>query len=254
MLIRVTKEHIHQGKPGKEAGLTTVICGTFRRDPEGLKASLELLRDLNCKVLSPPNADVAREESGFVYMRGEEQRTPESLEFAHLDAIQRAHFVWLHDPNGYVGLSAALEVGFARAVGVPVFCATQPEDIVLKSLVTPVDSPRDVGPRLLRTVPAPGVRAFQHYYRRVATQRGYETEGARDCLLLMVEEIGELARSVRKSTGLIRHGREVDADEAKELADVFIYVVHMANILNVDLSTIVQRKELANLDRFLRNP
>ena len=35
------------------------------------------------------------------------------------------------------------------------------------------------------------------------------------------------------------------------LSDVFIYVVHMANILNIDLGKAVQAKEILNIKKIL---
>jgi NTP pyrophosphatase (non-canonical NTP hydrolase) len=65
----------------------------------------------------------------------------------------------------------------------------------------------------------------------------------------MVEEVGELARALRKREKLMRHGPSHDVDEANELADVFLYVVHMANVLGLDLGRIVRDKELLNLEK-----
>ena len=67
----------------------------------------------------------------------------------------------------------------------------------------------------------------------------------------MVEEVGELARALRKREGLTRYGADSTTNERHELADIFLYVVHMANILDVDLSKIVKEKELLNLQKFL---
>jgi NTP pyrophosphatase (non-canonical NTP hydrolase) len=67
----------------------------------------------------------------------------------------------------------------------------------------------------------------------------------------MVEEVGELARALRKREKLVRHGSYPDSSEAQELADVFLYVVHMANVLELDLAHIVRDKEVINLKKFL---
>ena len=53
-------------------------------------------------------------------------------------------FVMLHAPKGYVGLSAAMEIGFATAQGCPVFSRTAPQDIALRRLVNVVPSVYDV--------------------------------------------------------------------------------------------------------------
>jgi NTP pyrophosphatase (non-canonical NTP hydrolase) len=169
--------------------------------------------------------------------------------------MQRAQFVWLFAPQGYVGLSAALEVGFAHAAGIPVYSKEAPSDAILRSFVRVVSSPRAVASELKSgnvPVPQPALQAFQSYYKRVAVQRGYHREDARDCLLLMVEEVGELARAIRKRKGITRHGKGIVEEERSELADVFMYVVHMANILGLNLAKAVREKELRNLQRVAR--
>jgi NTP pyrophosphatase (non-canonical NTP hydrolase) len=232
-----------------------VLCGTFRKDTAGLKQAFDQLRDLGCRVLSPGNVEIVSESDGFVYMRGEEIETPERLEMKHLDAIQHARFIWLHAPEGYVGPTAALEIGFARACGIPVFSASTPTDVVLEKFVRIADSPQQV---ILDIVnhrldpPAPSLQTFQNYYRRAAVDRGYESESAQNCLLLMIEEVGELARALRKREKLTRHGTPIDNQEALELADVFIYVVHMANILHLDLGHAVQNKEILNIRKTIK--
>jgi NTP pyrophosphatase (non-canonical NTP hydrolase) len=230
-----------------------VLSGTYRKDVETLKRTYEEFRDLGCTILSPANVSIVHEEDGFVYMKGEESETPEKIEDRHLRAIQKASFVWLHAPDGYVGPTAALEVGFANAAGVPVYARQAPLDKVLQSFVRVAGSPAaivETWPRLFAP-PAPALKAFQEYYKRAALQRGYSSEGPKDCLLLMVEEVGELARALRKREKLVRHGPSHSSNEAHELADVFLYVVHMANVLGLDLADVVQKKELINLEKFL---
>jgi NTP pyrophosphatase (non-canonical NTP hydrolase) len=230
-----------------------VLSGTYRKDVENLKHTYEEFKDLGCTILSPTNVSVVSEVDGFVYMKGEETETPDKIEGRHLKAIQKANFVWLHAPDGYVGPTAALEVGFANAAGVPVFAQQAPKDKVLRSFVRLVDSPS----AMVRTwpqhpdPPVPALKAFQEYYKRAALQRGYSSEGPKECLLLMVEEVGELARAIRKREKLVRHGAYDSSSEAHELADVFLYVVHMANVLGLDLGGIVQEKEFVNVEKFL---
>jgi NTP pyrophosphatase (non-canonical NTP hydrolase) len=236
------------------AHVPVVLSGSYRRDFEGLRRTYEELKDLDCDVLSPSNVNAVNELDGFVYMRGEEQQPPDAIEARHLDAIQRSQFMWLHAPGGYVGTSAALEVGFAHAVGIPVFAKESVDDLILRGFVQVVASPETVLARIKNhalPVPQPALKAFQQYYRRAAVQRGYHSEGPKECLLLMVEEVGELAREIRKREKLVRHGEATFSSESRELADIFLYVVHMANVLDVDLSRVVQDKELTNLQRSL---
>jgi NTP pyrophosphatase (non-canonical NTP hydrolase)/nucleoside 2-deoxyribosyltransferase len=242
------------GGPSSACGRSVVLCGTYRKDPEGLHRTFEQLRAFGFSILSPANVSIENEEAGFVYMRHESARTPAELENRHLDAIQHADFVWFFTPNGYVGPTGALEVGFAHANGIPVFSDATPNDPVIKQFVKVVDSPLTVRDQFANhrvLPPSPAVRSFQIYYRRVASQRGYSKENAKDCLMLMVEEVGELARALRKRAKLARQGKGIENQEALELADVFIYVVHMANILKIDLSRVVREKELLNIQKLL---
>lgn len=227
--------------------LPVVLCGSFRRDIDGLRRAFVELQDSGCVVLSPTNVDPESEQDGFVYMQGESIHTPEALESNHLSAIERAVFVWLHAPDGYVGLSASLELGFASAAGIPVFTESNLADPVLRSFVKRVASPRDAAKSCGNVGQTPRTfHAYQQFYRRVATARGYERESARDTLLLMVEEVGELARAVRKGLSLKRSGSPITNDIELEMADVVNYITHLSNICNVDLSFAVARKEAAN--------
>ena len=235
-------------------GMSVVLCGTYRRDPEGLLRTFDKLKDLGFLILSPSNVRIESEKHGFVYMRGESTQSPEQLESNHLDAIQSADFVWFFAPDGYVGPTGALEVGFAHANGIPVYTDVSLQDATVRSFVELVESPVVIQESFKRRQvfpPSPALRNFQQYYRRAAYQRGYSNEDPKDCLLLMTEEVGELARALRKRSNLARHGNEIANQEALELADVFIYVVHMANILKLDLSKVVQQKELINIQKLI---
>src|SRR4029077_7358183 len=216
--------------------------------------TFENLKEAGFSVLSPSNAFIESEDQGFVYMRRESMQTPDQIGNRHLDAIQQADFVWFFAPEGYVGPTGALEVGFARASGIPVYTDTVLKDTTIKNFVAVVESTSSVyeafkNPRGLP--PSPAIKSFQHYYRRAALQRGFSHENAKDCLLLMGEEVGELARAVPKRVHRARHGKPIPNQEELELADVFLYVVHMANILKIDLASVVQRKELLNIQKLI---
>ncbi|HCZ28561.1 TPA: hypothetical protein DHU97_02350 [Candidatus Saccharibacteria bacterium] len=65
-------------------------------------------------------------------------------------------------------------------------------------------------------------------------------------MLLLTEEIGELARAIRKTTNLKRDEGYGDISLMDELADVQLYLVHLANGLNVSLAESVSQKERKN--------
>ena len=236
------------------AALDVVICGSFRRDPASLRREYDELRASGCRILSPVGLSFADERDGFVYLDHEVNDKPTDIERGHLDAIPAADMVWLHAPDGYLGPSGAFETGAAHAAGVPVYAATPVVDVGLREFVTVVASPHDaVIHRKTMFMQKPGepLKALQTYYHRAALARGWDTEGAAESMLLLTEEVGELARSVRRYVGLTRHGADDSENAAEELADVQLYVVHLANVLGVDLSSAVTAKEAKNMRRFL---
>lgn len=230
-----------------------VVSGSFRKDLPALAAEFDELKSLGFEILSPANIRPVAEADGFVFMEGETGSSPEAVELRHLDALRRAGIVWLHAPEGYLGPSAALEIGFANALGIPVFSSAPLSEPVLRQFVLSVNSPRQLADSLKKhpAPPIPAVQPFQAYYARAAVRRGYASERPEDTLLLMIEEFGELAHAIRKRSGLKREGLFRDSEEQQELADIFIYVVHMANVLGVDLASAVESKELSNIKRFL---
>ncbi|CAN5452012.1 hypothetical protein BH10ACT7_BH10ACT7_25080 [soil metagenome] len=227
--------------------LRVVLCGSYRRDREGLEKAFDELR-ADYALLSPASLDFVDPGAEFVRLIDEFDKSVLDVESNHLRAIAEADFVWLHDPEGYVGSSATMELGHARALGIPVFASERPGDETIAAFVTVVDSPRDVS-REFKASPGHGLSALQSYYRRTAERRGWAGESARDTMLLITEEIGELARAVRKSEGLARDGGYDGVSAAEEIADVQLYLVHLANALGVDLATAVSDKERINAER-----
>lgn len=227
--------------------LTAVLCGTFRRDHDGLARAFETLR-LHTHLLSPSSVNFLDPMAEFVRLPHERAEPVREIEQRHLTAIASADFVWLHAPDGYVGSSASLELGHAHALGIPVYSDTAPADATLAAFVTVVASPELV-PGVLTAAPGAGLRALQHYYSRITARRGWSDESAQDTLLLLTEELGELARAVRKRAGIARDGTWSTEPVAAEIADVQLYLVHLANILGVDLAGAVTDKDAVNAAR-----
>lgn len=227
--------------------LRVVLCGTFRRDREGLEAAFAALEQ-DYTLLSPRSLDFVNPDDEFVRLASERDESVLSVEERHLEAVRQSDFVWLHAPDGYVGRSAALEIGHAHALGIPVYSQTAPEDQTLRAFVTVVQAPAQVRQHLVPN-PGSGIAALQKYYARTAERRGWDSESAQQTLLLMTEELGELARAVRKHVGIARDHASTGA-VGEEMADMALYLVHLANALGIDLAAEVSAKERVNEQRF----
>lgn len=95
------------------------------------------------------------------------------------------------------------------------------------------------------------LREVQDYVKQMVIERGFEKETLQDTMLLLTEEMGELAKEVRKQSKHLK----VDVTNTKpcniedEIADVFNYLLAMCNILEVDLLECFKVKERKNCNR-----
>ena len=98
----------------------------------------------------------------------------------------------------------------------------------------------------------PRVQDYQAYIARMVKARGFDTESLPEIMLLMMEEMGELAKVVRKAHGMYIDNSSALSSAEDELADVFIYLLDVANNLGVDLEIAFRNKEAKNKQRTWR--
>lgn len=92
----------------------------------------------------------------------------------------------------------------------------------------------------------------QEYIKNVITIRGFAEQNIENAMLLLTEEIGELAKAIRKEkTNMsidktkIRNYNTIES----EVADVFIVLCSICNQLNIDLFSAIKDKEKENIER-----
>lgn len=97
---------------------------------------------------------------------------------------------------------------------------------------------------------------IQDYIRNVIDIRGFGNETAEQKVLLLIEEVGELAKAIRKEKAHMG----VDKDKIKnydtmenEIADVFIVLNALCNTLDINLFDAFYEKEKINIERTWSN-
>ncbi len=110
------------------------ISGSFRKHLDYILSYRDKLENAGAEVLSPRFSKVENPGEEFVTFEGEEGKSPLELERFHLNAIEAADVLLVCDPNGYVGDSAMLEIGYANAVGKRVVFTEVPEEFMLNVL------------------------------------------------------------------------------------------------------------------------
>src|SRR5262245_26521855 len=103
-----------------------VICGTYHQDHAGLVRIFRELQATGCRILSPLSIDFVDTTAPVVKSATEYDMPIFDLQAFQLRAIRDADFIFLHAPNGHIGLSAAYELGYAQALKKPVVAFEAP--------------------------------------------------------------------------------------------------------------------------------
>jgi hypothetical protein len=126
-----------------QLGFFTTVSGSFHRHMDEIAIAVESLRAHGVEVLSPSDPEVVDQIGLFLFVASDRHRSVRLVQDRHLDALCHSHFLWLVCPDGYVGQSASLEIGFAIARGIPIYSEHLPEDLTLRQYVHRVDSIAD---------------------------------------------------------------------------------------------------------------
>ena len=90
---------------------------------------------------------------------------------------------------------------------------------------------------------------LQKYVWRINIERGFNTEDATKKMVMLMEEVGELAKAVRKHVGLKFTDTTQQQNIKEELADIQIVLLSLASMLGEDMFEAVIDKEKKNRTR-----
>jgi len=242
-----------------EGELSIVISGSFRKYYTEIRNTIKEFESLGFQVLSPKHSNVVNPEGDFVLLESDETTCPEKIEREHLKAIYRADALYLYNPEGYIGPSSAMEMGWALALEKPIYVKDICEDITLRYFTIKTDSLEQIKMQLIekhtslyeKLSPQSSLQNLQSYIKHVFIERGFDSETPRDKVLLMLEEFGELAKALRKYVGLKidKHRKQRYTELKYELADILIYLLDLSNACNIDLFEAFKEKEHENKKR-----
>jgi NTP pyrophosphatase (non-canonical NTP hydrolase) len=101
--------------------------------------------------------------------------------------------------------------------------------------------------------------ALQQHSVAVCRHFGWDEHSHEKAFLLMMEEIGELAKAMRKSMGFaieqnnplkpVNNHETVRLNLQEEFADVLNYFIELANRFDIDLEEAYRQKTIANFQR-----
>lgn len=97
------------------------------------------------------------------------------------------------------------------------------------------------------------LKSLQEYSNEMEDIRGFKND-ARTTMLFLTEELGELAKEVRKKENIyLDASKSKELDLEGEIADVFMYLLSLCRIEDIDLLDAFKNKELKNCSRTWNN-
>lgn len=96
----------------------------------------------------------------------------------------------------------------------------------------------------------PTLADFQAHIKAVCAERGWDKNTYSEIFLLFTEEVGELAKSIRNESKLhaqVSPKKRFELEE--EFADVFNYLLDLANYFHVNLEAAYRKKHEHNEQR-----
>lgn len=118
--------------------ITATVSGSFRRHMEAVAEAVRELQHHGVRVLSPEDPRIVDREGDFLYVASDRVRSIRLVQDRHLSSIRSSSFLWLVCPDGYVGPSAAMELGCASAAEVPIYASRAPDDLTMRRYVRTV--------------------------------------------------------------------------------------------------------------------
>lgn len=95
----------------------------------------------------------------------------------------------------------------------------------------------------------PNLADYQTLVSKLVVERGYNHETVPEVLMLLIEEVGELAKAIRKLNGQKTHQDSKIHNVEEELADCLWLLVDLSNRLDIDLEAAFRAKETKNQNR-----
>ena len=93
------------------------------------------------------------------------------------------------------------------------------------------------------------LREIQKYIWQKNIDRGFSEESAERKMLMLTEEVGELAKAIRDHIGMGFSETTSKNETAEELADVLIITLGLASTMDIDILDALHKKESKNEKR-----
>lgn len=123
-----------------EPTLYTVISGSFRKHLGQISILKNALEKLGVAVLSPARCIAINPDDEFIILDSDPVCVPELLQSSVFAKMRRSTFLVLANFDGYIGRAAAVEIGYAIALGLKIYALETVEDPNIAPFCTPIST------------------------------------------------------------------------------------------------------------------
>ena len=106
----------------------TTISGSLRKFLKEISDYYLEFESHGVKVLSPKISKIKNPDDQFIYFEEDGNKPIKYIEKNHLLNIAQSDFLFVVNPNGYIGNSTLLEIGYALAKNIKIFSSEVFED------------------------------------------------------------------------------------------------------------------------------
>lgn len=223
--------------------LKATISGSFQKFLREIKQIIDEFEKNEIEILSPKLSNVKSNENNFIIFE-HENKLPKNLEISHLKAIERSDFLYIVNPQGYIGNSCAMEIGFALAHNIPIFTLEIPNEFIFSLFTQTQKSISEIKTNIQKIQNEMSqffesrftLFMLQKYVKEFVYEKGFEKETIKDVLLLFIGEVLELMKSIQKITDIkTKIEKDKFKDIEEEFSDCLIYLLDLANLSNINL-------------------
>lgn len=90
------------------------------------------------------------------------------------------------------------------------------------------------------------LKDYQKLMQELVVARGFDKETVPEVFMLLVEEVGEMGKAIRKNSGMKVDNKSKHHDIEEEAADIFWLLIDLCNRLDIDLEKAFAEKEKKN--------
>lgn len=136
----VKKINIFNSSCNCNSSIFTVISGSYKKHLKEISLLKDFLERNNIAVLSPQGRNAVNPHDEFIILDSDVIDNPRILQDSVFAKIRRSTFLIVANINEYIGKAAVMEIGYAIALGIPIYTIEPVNDPNLRPYCMPLET------------------------------------------------------------------------------------------------------------------